>query len=345
MDSGRFSQTGSPRPSGDPAWTSRRRATVLSRWALPHPTLVWAIAAAWAVAVAAQVSGRGQALHHDALAEGGLPPWAALGLFLLAWQLMIAAMMLPSSLPLIRLFGRASANQPRPLPAKAAFLGGYVVVWTSFGAVAFLSDMAIHRAVDRWEWLAARPSLIGGAVLLLAGAFQFSRLKEACLTVCRHPAGYLLQHYRRGTSAAFRLGAGHGVFCVGCCWALMLVAFAAGVASLWWMAALTAVMVFEKTGPAGQRGVRPIGLGLIVLGILMLASPAAHTLAAWRVTDLDAEMADLRTRGATFEEYDLPGLKPVDGVAEWGRLRGAWFKDSEGNVLGVTQLLSDSSRS
>jgi predicted metal-binding membrane protein len=93
--------------------------------------------------------------------------------------------------------------------------------------------------------------------------------------VCRHPGGYLLRHYRRGTGAAFRLGAGHGMFCVGCCWALMLVAFAAGVANLWWMAALTAVMVFEKTGPAGQRGVRPIGLGLIVLGILVLADPAA----------------------------------------------------------------------
>ena len=247
------------------------RATVRSRWALPHPTLVWAIAAAWAVAVAAEASGRGQALHHDALAEGGLPPWAVLGLFLLAWQPMIAAMMLPSSLPLVRLFSRVAANQPRPMRAMTAFLGGYAAVWTGFGVIAFLGDMGIHRLVGHWEWLAARPSLIGGAVLLLAGGFQFSSLKERCLRVCRHPGGYLLQHYRRGTSAVFRLGAGHGVFCVGCCWALMLVAFAAGVARLWWMAALTAVMVFEKTGRGGQRGVRPIGLGLAVLGILMLA--------------------------------------------------------------------------
>jgi predicted metal-binding membrane protein len=242
---------------------------------LPHPTLVWAIAAAWAVAVAAQVTGRGQTLHHDGLLKGGLASWAALGLFLLAWQLMIAAMMLPSSLPLIRLFDRVNASQPKPLRAKAAFLGGYAALWTGFGVAAFLGDLGIHRLVDRWSWLAARPALLGGAVLLLAGAFQFSTLKDRCLRVCRHPGGYLLRHYRRGTAAAFRLGAGHGVFCVGCCWALMLVAFAAGVANLWWMAALTAVMVFEKTGPAGQRGVRPIGLGLIVLGILVLADPAA----------------------------------------------------------------------
>jgi predicted metal-binding membrane protein len=261
MDTGRFSQTGSPRPSGDPVWSKS--------------LLVWAIAVAWAVAVAAEVCGRGQALHHDALAEGSLAPWAALGLFLLAWQLMVVAMMLPASLPLIRLFDQVAANQPSPLRAKAAFLGGYAAVWTGFGIAAFLGDLGIHRLVGRWEWLATRPSLIGGAVLLLAGGFQFSNQKDRCLRVCRHPAGYLVQHYRRGTSAAFHLGAGHGVFCVGCCWALMLVAFTAGVANLWWMAALTAVMVFEKTGRGGRRGVRPIGFGLIALGVLMLADSSA----------------------------------------------------------------------
>jgi predicted metal-binding membrane protein len=187
---------------------------------------------------------------------------------------MVVAMMLPASLPLIRLFDRVAANQPRPLRAKAAFLDGYATVWTGFGAAAFVGDLGIHRLVGRWEWLAARPSLIGGAVLLLAGGFQFSNLKDRCLRVCRHPAGYLLQHYRRGTAAAFRLGAGHGLFCVGCCWALMLVAFAAGVANLWWMAALTAVMVFEKTGRGGRRGVRPIGFGLVALGVLMVAAPS-----------------------------------------------------------------------
>jgi predicted metal-binding membrane protein len=250
------------------------RAPARARWRLPHPTLVWAIAGAWTVAALAQVTGRGRLLHHDQLVEGGLSIWAALGLFLLAWQLMIAAMMLPSSLPLVRLFGRMAADQPKRLRAKTALLGGYAALWTGFGTTAFLGDLGIHHLVDRWSWLAARPWMLGGAILLLAGAFQFSTLKDRCLRVCRHPAGYLLRYYRRGTGAAFRLGAGHGVFCVGCCWALMLVAFAAGVANLWWMAALTAVMVFEKTGSAGQRGVRPIGLGLIALGILMLAEPA-----------------------------------------------------------------------
>jgi predicted metal-binding membrane protein len=246
-------------------------ARAASRRRPPQVTVVWAITLAWAVAVAAELTGRAQGLHHDRLAQS-TSAWAALGLFLLAWQLMIAARMLPTSLPLIRLFGRASANQPRPLPAKAAFLGGYAVVWSGFGAAAFLGDLGVHRLVDRSAWLAARPALLGGAVLVLAGAFQFSKLKDRCLTVCRHPAGYLQRHYRRGTGAAMRLGAGHGVWCVGCCWALMLVAFAAGVANLWWMAALTALMVFEKTGRQGRRGVRPIGVGLIAMGLLVLAS-------------------------------------------------------------------------
>jgi predicted metal-binding membrane protein len=246
-------------------------AQAASRRRLPQVTLVWAIALAWAVAVAAELTGRAKGLHHDRLAQG-TSAWTALGLFLLAWQLMIAAMMLPSSLPLIRLFGRASANQPRPLAAKAAFLGGYAVVWSCFGVAAFLADLGVHRLMDRSPWLAARPALVGGAVLVLAGTFQFSTLKDRCLRVCRHPAGYLARHYRRGTGAALRLGAGHGVWCVGCCWALMLVAFAAGVANLWWMAALTALMVFEKTGRRGRRWVRPIGVGLIALGLLALAS-------------------------------------------------------------------------
>jgi predicted metal-binding membrane protein len=176
---------------------------------------------------------------------------------------MVAAMMLPSSLPLIRLFSLVSANQPRPGQAKAAFLGGYAAVWTGFGAAAFVADLGIHRLGHRWDWLAARPWVLGGAVLVLAGGFQFSGLKEACLRVCRSPGGYLRQHYRRGTRAAFRLGAGHGIFCVGCCWALMLVMFVVGTGSLGWMLALAAAMAAEKNLPWGRRLRTPLGLGLL----------------------------------------------------------------------------------
>jgi predicted metal-binding membrane protein len=183
---------------------------------------------------------------------------------------MIAAMMLPTSLPMLALFDRVSAAQPGHRQARRAFLAGYVAVWTAFGAIGFLGDGLVHRTVDAIPWLAQRPWLIGGATLVVAGAFQFSDLKDRCLRQCRHPALYLQHHYRRGVRAAFRLGRGHGLFCLGCCWALMLLAFAVGVANLAWMATLTAIMVVEKTAPAGHRAVRPVGFALLALGALTL---------------------------------------------------------------------------
>jgi predicted metal-binding membrane protein len=232
-----------------------------------------AIAAAWGLAVAADLTGQGHALHHDSLIEGGPPLWGALLLFLVAWQAMVAAMMLPSSLPLIRLFDAVSVRQERTGRVQAAFLGGYAAVWTAFGALAFLGDVGVHRTVDAVPWLSERPWVVGGSVLALAGLFQFSDLKEQCLSKCRHPAPYLLAHYRRGAAAAFRLGSGHGLFCLGCCWALMLVMFAAGVAMLWWMAALTGVMVYEKIGRHGAAVTRFVGVGLLVLAAIAFAHP------------------------------------------------------------------------
>jgi len=235
--------------------------------------VVWAIAIAWLLAIVAEATGRGRLLHHDALAHSHLPLWAVLGLFLLAWQFMIAAMMLPPSLPLIRLFNRVAAGQPRPMQSKLAFLGGYAVVWSVFGVAAMVGDLQLHELVERWPWLDEHHQVIAGSVLVMAGAFQFSSLKDRCLTVCRSPGLYIMQYYRRGVRAALNIGVRHGLFCMGCCWALMLVGFAAGVANLWWMAALTAVMVFEKTAPGGDRAVKPIGLGLIGLGMLVLFVP------------------------------------------------------------------------
>lgn len=234
------------------------------------PVVIVAIAGAWALAVAAQAGGRAELLHHDALIGGGAT-LATFALFLVSWQLMTAAMMLPSSLPLIVLFERASANAPGSGRTRAAFLGGYALVWTAFGAAAFASDILLHRLAGSWTWIDARPNLIAGLTLVMAGVFQFSDLKDKCLHECRHPAAYLMTRYRRGTAAAFRLGRGHGIFCLGCCWALMLVAFAAGVANLWWMAAFAALMVLEKTWRSGRAYVAPIGGALVTGGIATIA--------------------------------------------------------------------------
>jgi predicted metal-binding membrane protein len=255
------------------ARTGRPAAAATARLRGVPVVVLMAIALAWVLAIAAQSGGTAGALHHDALTHSGLPRGVGLVLFLLAWQAMTAAMMLPSSLPLVGLFGVASANQPRPRAAMAAFLGGYALVWTAFGAFAFSGDLALHAIVHSSPWLDQHPWLLSGAVLALAGAFQFSSLKDACLRQCRHPGAYLLRYYERGVGGAFRFGRGHGLFCLGCCWALMLVMFAAGVANLWWMAALTALMVYEKTGPGGRRAVPVAGISLLLLAALVLAHP------------------------------------------------------------------------
>ncbi len=236
--------------------------------------VVIATVAAWALSVGAELVGRGHAFRHDALIEGGLPVPAALVLFVLTWQVMLAAMMLPSSLGMLRTFARLAVTQPDPARSTAAFVGAYTMVWTGFGLAAFSGDAILHRAVDGSPWLAAHRWLIGGGVLLIAGAFQFSSLKDLCLRECRTPLGFLMERYRPGVGGAFGVGISHGLFCLGCCWALMLVGFAAGAGNLLWMAGLTTVMVIERTVPWGKAVVRPLGMAFIALAVLVLLHPA-----------------------------------------------------------------------
>ena len=195
--------------------------------------------------------------------------WIALPVFLLAWQVMLTAMMLPSSLPLVRLFARASARQPRPRAAMAGFLGGYALVWGTFGALAFVFDIGVHATVDSSPWLQGHDWILAAGVFSLAGAFQFSSLKYACLDKCRHPAQFLVRFYERGAAGGLRLGVRHGAFCLGCCWALMLVMFSVGVASLFAMAALTVLMVYEKTQPKGRQVVPAAGATLFATALMI----------------------------------------------------------------------------
>ena len=238
------------------------------------PLLLGTIALAWALAVTAELTGRVQWVHHHQLFVEQLTLVASVGLFLLAWQVHIAAMMLPSSLPMFALFRRASAGQAHPRAARVAFIAGYAAVWTGFGVAALAGDAMLQIARTQWHWLMHRPELVAGAVIAIAGAFQFSALKERCMDKCRHPAVFLMNHYRRGTGGAFRFGAHHGLYCLGCCWALMLVMFVVGIANLAWMAPLALLMLYEKAGRHGMKVVRPVGVVLIVLGGLVMAGPA-----------------------------------------------------------------------
>lgn len=242
--------------------------------------VLWAVAGAcWAVTFALVLTGGVEAAHHDHVLEHDTLPWPLrIAEFLAVWVVMLGAMMLPTVVPLARLFAPVSARAPGPRRARAGLYAGYLAVWTAFAPVALFGDAGLHLLVHSWPWLAAHAGLILGSALLLAGAFQFSPLKNACLTACRNPAAFLWQHYRRGVRGALVLGVRHGVSCVGCCWALMLVMFATGVGGLAWMLGITAVMVAEKTTRWGARLVVPVGVGLLLAGSVLCAAallPAA----------------------------------------------------------------------
>jgi len=235
--------------------------------------VLWGVAGVCWVGTGWLVAGSGGLGHHDVALEQAAWSWPLrLGAFLAVWLVMIGAMMLPTAVPMVRLFGVVTARAPGPAVARLAFLAGYLAVWTAFAVLALVADQAVQALVAGWAWLAARPDLLLGTTLLLAGAFQFSPLKNACLTACRNPVGFLWQHYRRGASGAWRVGLRHGVSCLGCCWALMLVMVVTGVGSLVWMVGLTAVMVIEKTAPRGARLVVPVGVVLLVAGTSLALS-------------------------------------------------------------------------
>jgi predicted metal-binding membrane protein len=224
------------------------------------------IAGAWLLAVVAQVTGNAALLHHHALIEGGAPLWLTTPIFLVAWQVMIAAMMLPASMPTIRAFSRGVAMAARPSYNLAVFIGSFALVWTAFGLFAFMGDFVLHHAVDATPWLAARPWLIEGGVVALAGAYQLTPLKRMSLSVCRDPGSAVLA---RSPLAAGPIhhGIDHGLACLGSSAALMLLMFAEGYANLWWMVALTAVMAYEVMGRRGEEAAMVVGLLLLAYSV------------------------------------------------------------------------------
>ncbi|TAN12570.1 MAG: DUF2182 domain-containing protein [Burkholderiaceae bacterium] len=206
--------------------------------------------------------------HHHLLVAGGSAPTLAFALLLVggAWLEMIAAMMLPTALPMVRTFAAVSARAPRPRAAMAAFLGAYVAVWMAFALAAVVAATALQAAAvgGGWRWIYAHPYWLLAAVLALAGAFQLSPLKDRCLAMCRDPMTFIFSRYRRGVRGAWALGLRHGVSCLGCCWALMLIMFGTGVGNVVAMLLLTAVMGAEKATRWGRRLARPLGFGLLL---------------------------------------------------------------------------------
>jgi predicted metal-binding membrane protein len=225
----------------------------------------------WAALIVATAAGYRYVFDHDALlGSGRLPPVASILAFALSWQAMTIAMLLPGSMAFIGLFRQANYANHGSRWATLAFFAGYVAVWTAFTGFALVGDSIVHRVVNSDPWLANRPWLIAGTTLIVAGAFQFTSLKERCLAQCRSPLAFFVRHYRRGWVGAMRLGAHHGRFCLGCCWGLMLLMFGLGVGSIAWMVNLAAVSFVERTTTSGHRLVPVFGVILVVWGLVVL---------------------------------------------------------------------------
>jgi predicted metal-binding membrane protein len=198
-------------------------------------------------------------------------------LMVLMWWTMMIAMMVPAAAPTILLYAQVHRHAEATGQARArlaptgAFAAGYLLVWLAFALVATALQMALEAGgVLSGEMMASQKRWLSAAVLLAAGLYQLSPIKDACLSHCRSPASFLSRHWRPGVTGALRLGALHGAYCVGCCWVLMALLFVGGVMNLAWIAALTLLVIVEKLLPVGAWLGRAAGLLLIMWGIATL---------------------------------------------------------------------------
>lgn len=243
------------------------------------------IAASWATLVIWEHSAYGRYLDHGDWTRAGLGAaicqqlpagrWVLPALLYVGgWVLMCAAMMLPTTLPLLQIFRRLTRARADRGVLLALVIGGYLAAWTGFGGVAHVLDWGVHEAAQGSAFLMFNGWAIGAGVLGFAGLYQFLPLKDFCLERCRLPLGSVLRHWSgsRPRWRAFRLGLDHGVFCVGCCWTIMLLMFVVGTGSVAWMLALGAIMAAEKNLPWGHRLAAPLGVLLLGASALLVAN-------------------------------------------------------------------------
>jgi predicted metal-binding membrane protein len=200
---------------------------------------------------------------------------ADLALVFLMWVIMMAAMMLPSAVPMVRMYTRSAEGQSGHATGQltGAFVGGYLAVWTAFSAVITLTQWELLELRLVTPMMESASSWLSGGLLLAAGAFQFTAFKNSCLKKCRTPLGFLLAEWRPGVRGAFVMGLRHGVYCAGCCAMLMLLLFVLGVMNLAWILVLTLIVLAEKLLPAKSVWPsRALGAGLIAWGGYVLLS-------------------------------------------------------------------------
>jgi predicted metal-binding membrane protein len=192
------------------------------------------------------------------------------------WAVMMVGMMAAAAIPVLLLFAASQRGRTgRGVTSAVVMFGlGYLAVWMGFSALAALAQWGLHQATLLAPTMTLTNPWVGGGVLFAAGAYQITPFKGSCLTHCRSPLGFLMTGWRDGRFGAFRMGARHGSYCLGCCWALMCVLFVVGVMNLVWVAALSGFVLLEKVGPAARTVSRAAGVIMMVLGIALIARAA-----------------------------------------------------------------------
>ena len=194
-------------------------------------------------------------------------------LMVFMWWIMMVAMMLPSAAPMILLYAavnRKARERGAPFVPTGVFALGYLAAWGVFSLLAVALQWGLERTALLSSMMVGTSIVLGGLLLIAAGAWQLTPLKHACLKHCRSPLHFLSHHWRKGRWGAFRMGAEHGAFCLGCCWFLMGLLFYGGVMNLYWIVGLAAFVLLEKTAPAGHWIGSAAGVGLIAWGGLLL---------------------------------------------------------------------------
>jgi predicted metal-binding membrane protein len=191
------------------------------------------------------------------------------------WAVMMIGMMTPSVTPMILIYARVG-NQAdmsgQPFAASAWFAAGYLVAWTAFSLAATFAQWVLQRAALLTPMMESASNVFGGVALIAAGIYQWTPVKEACLSYCQAPLTFIMRHggFRRDAAGALTLGFRHGLYCIGCCWVLMLLLFVGGVMNLLWIAALAMLVLFEKTVPFGKSVSRVAGVAFIAMGAWLL---------------------------------------------------------------------------
>jgi Predicted metal-binding integral membrane protein len=240
-----------------------------------NPAAPWALATYAALLVLAGAAWLVSDLRMSGMDAGPGSPLGTFGFFITTWVVMMAAMMFPSAAPMVSMYvniqrGRRRREMPVVAGASACFVGGYLLVWSFAGVLAYLVFAAVGRVGVTWLGWSRGGRWIAVAVLLAAALYEVTPLKRACLGRCRSPLSFLLSSWRSGRRGAVQMGARHGAWCLGCCWALMAALFALGVMSLAWMTVIGALIAIEKLLPW-----RRIGLATTITVLLVLAAGVA----------------------------------------------------------------------